>query len=114
MRLLTPELKQALRIVWLVVSLLILGALAAPFTLGRERVARLVPICEWKSRYGRECAFCGMTTSFLDISEGRFGEATHANRAGIPLYLLFVSNEAGLLALARKLGAPKKGQPCKP
>jgi hypothetical protein len=31
-----------------------------------------------------------MTTSFLDISEGRLGEASLANRGGIPLYLLFV------------------------
>jgi len=100
----TTEFKQALRIVWLVVSFLILAALAAPFALGRDRLARLVPLCEWKSKYGRECAFCGMTTSFLDISEGRFGDATHANRAGIPLYFLFVSNEIGLAAAARRRG----------
>lgn len=109
MRFITQELKQALGIVWLVVSLLILGALTAPFALGRERVARLVPACEWKSKYGRECAFCGMTTSFLDISEGRFGDAAGANRAGIPLYLLFVSNEIGLAVIVRG-----KGVPCKP
>ena len=100
----TPECKQAFRIVWLVVSLLILGALAAPFALGRERVSRLVPVCEWKRQYGRECPFCGMTSSFLDISEGHFGDASHANRAGIPLYFLFVSNEIGLAAFARRKG----------
>ena len=104
MRFITPECKQAVRIVWLVISLLILGALAAPFALGRDRVARLVPVCEWKSKYGRECAFCGMTTSFLDISEGHFGDATHANRASIPLYFLFVLNEIGLAAVARRKG----------
>ena|SRR5271154_3696221 len=109
MRFVTPEFKQSLGIVWLVVSLLILGTLAAPFALGRERLASLLPACEWKSKYGRACAFCGMTTSFLDISEGRFGEAACANHAGIPLYALFVSNEFGLLAFARR-----KGLPCKP
>jgi len=109
MRFITPELKQALRIAWLTVSLLILAALTSPFVVGRERVARLVPTCEWKSKYGRECAFCGMTTSFLDISKGRFGDAAHANRAGIPLYLLFLANEIGVAAAARR-----KGIPCKP
>lgn len=109
MRFSTPELKQALRIVWLVVSLLILFALIAPFAFGRDRVASIVPVCEWKSKYGRQCAFCGMTTSFLDISDGRLGDATHANRAGIPLYLLFVSNEVGWAAFARR-----KGLLCKP
>ena len=109
MRFTTPELKQALRIVWLAVSLLMLAGLTSPFVLGRERVARLVPACEWKRKYGRECAFCGMTTSFLDISEGRFGDAAHANRAGIPLYFLFVSNEISLAAVLRR-----KVLPCKP
>ena|SRR5579871_5676639 len=109
MRFVTAELRQSLRIVWAVVSLLIFGALAAPFALGRERVARLVPACEWKTKYGRECAFCGMTSSFLDISEGRFGEATRANRAGIPLYLMFLSNEAGIVAFARR-----RRMPCNP
>ena len=104
MRLVTRDLKLSLQIVWLALSLLVLATLAAPFALGRERLAHLFPLCESRARYGRECSFCGMTTSFLDISEGRLGDASHANRAGIPLYLVFVSNELGLLALARRKG----------
>jgi len=84
---------------------MILAILASPFALGRDRVARIVPMCEWKAKYGRECAFCGMTTSFLDISEGHLSEASHANRAGVPLYLLFVANEIRALALIRRKGA---------
>jgi hypothetical protein len=99
------EVGQSFRIVWVTLSLVILAILVSPFALGRERVARIVPVCEWKAKYGRECAFCGMTTSFLDISEGRLGEATHANRAGIPLYLLFVANEICALAFLRRKGA---------
>src|SRR5215472_12636071 len=101
----TAEVRQSLRIVWLAVSLAVFAALAAPFALGRERLARLVPVCEWKARYGRECPFCGMTTSFVAISEGRLGEASRANRAGIPLYGLFVCNELCALALLRRKGA---------
>jgi len=100
----TPDVKQALRIVWLVVSLIVLATLAAPFALGRERLAHLVPVCEWQAKYGRPCPFCGMTTSFLAISEGRLGEAGRTNRAGIPLYLLFVSNEVGALLFLRRKG----------
>ena len=83
-------------------SLLILMILAAPFVLGRERVAALAPVCERKARYGQECPLCGMTTSFLDISRGKFGEARNANRGGIPLYLSFVSNEIGALIFVRR------------
>jgi hypothetical protein len=100
----TRDLRQALRIVWFTVSIALLATLAAPFVLGRERVARLVPVCEWKAKHGRECPFCGMTSSFLDISEGQLGSAKRANRGGIPLYLLFVSNELGALAFVRRKG----------
>ena len=108
MRIFTPDARQALKIVWLVVSLLILAALTAPFALGQERLAHLLPPCEWKVKYHRECPFCGMTTSFIDISEGQFGNAHRANRAGIPLYCAFASNELGLLAFIRRKGAACK------
>jgi hypothetical protein len=101
----TQDARRSFRIVWVTLSLMILAVLAAPFTLGRERVARIVPVCEWKAQYGRECAFCGMTTSFLDISQGHLREASHANRAGIPLYLFFVVNEICALAFVRRMGA---------
>jgi hypothetical protein len=100
----TDDVRRSFRIVWVTLSLVILAILASPFALGRDRVARIVPVCESKAKYGRECTLCGMTTSFLDISEGRLGEASHANRAGIPLYLLFVANEICALALIRFKG----------
>jgi len=99
------DVRRSFRIVWVTLSLLILAVLVSPFTLGRERLARMVPVCEWKAKYGKECSFCGMTTSFLEISEGRLGEASHANRGGIPLYLLFVANEICALAFIRRKGA---------
>ena len=95
----------SLKLAWLVVSLGIFLILAAPFALGSENVARLAPVCESKARYGRPCAFCGMTTSFLDISEGRFQDAGRSNRGGLPLYLLFLSNELGALFVLGRKGA---------
>ena len=100
----SAEVRQSLRIVWFVVSFIFLVALAAPFALGRDRIAQLLPPCEWKVKYHRECAFCGMTTAFLDISHGQFNDAERANHAGIPLYLLFVSNELGVAAFVRRKG----------
>lgn len=101
----TEDARRSFRIVWVTLSLLILAVLVSPFALGRERLARIVPMCESKAKYGRECSLCGMTTSFLDISEGRLGEASHANRAGIPLYLVFVVNEICALVFLRRKGA---------
>ena len=88
------------------VSVAILVALALPFTPARDPAIGLIPPCEWKTRYSRECPFCGMTTSFLDISEGHLDAAQRVNRAGIPLYVLFVSNELCALAFLRRKRAP--------
>lgn len=106
---LSRDIKAALRIVWMTFSIAISVVLISPFVLGRGRVAGLLPACERKARYGTECPFCGMTTSFLDISQARFSDSTRANRAGIPLYLIFVSNEFCALAFMRR----KRGIPCK-
>lgn len=81
--------------------------LAAPFVLPPATVAALAPRCQWKEKYGRECALCGMTTSFLLISKGRLNDALRHNRAGIPLYAALVWNEClaagyALSALAGK------------
>jgi hypothetical protein len=103
------DLVQSLRLVWITLSLIILAILVSPFLLGRERLTGLVAVCERKARYGKECPFCGMTTSFLNISEGRFSEASRTNQAGIPLYVGFVSNEICALVLMRR----KKGNTCK-
>src|SRR5579884_3662862 len=94
------ELQISMRVVWLIVSAAILSILLLPFA-GAAGVAKITPVCQSKARLGRPCAFCGMTTGFLAISEGRFGDAGRANRGSIPLYGTFVLNEicvAGVLA----------------
>jgi len=106
---LNTDARASLRWAWLLLSLAILAALVSPFVMGRERIARIVPVCDRKARTGLECPFCGMTTSFLDISEGQFPEAHRENHAGIPLYLGFVANEICALAVVRR----KRGNSCK-
>lgn len=99
------DVRLSLKIVWATVSIILLLILSAPFTLGRERVARLAPVCESKAKYGRPCMLCGMTTSFLDISDGRLNDAGRSNRAGIPLYGIFLTNELGVLVFFGRKGA---------
>ena len=101
---LRKDLVFSLRVVWLIASFVILMILAAPFALGSERAARLAPVCQSKARYGRECAFCGMTTGFLAISEGRIGDAERSNQGSVPLYALFVVNELCVIAFVTGKG----------
>ncbi len=65
------QVRRALLLAWSIVNAAIVPILAAPFVLPPRIVFSLAPQCEWKARYGRECVFCGMTTSFVPFSEGR-------------------------------------------
>jgi len=104
----------ALWITWLIVSGIILAVLVAPFLVSAETVGAIVPECEWKAKYGRECAFCGMTHAFIFISGGRFGQALDANKFSILLYCVLVLNELVLiLFLAKRLAIDRSVLLCR-
>ncbi len=101
------QLKTALTIAWLIVSLALLIAVVGPFVLPADVLFRLAPGCEARAE-GHECAFCGMTTAFIMIGHGLPGEAWRANRGSLPLFSVLVWNECVALwfvvtALARVL-----------
>jgi hypothetical protein len=100
------DFRTAARVVWLVVSTVVLAILLAPFLLSDSAVADLSPVCESKARGGPPCPLCGMTAAFLLISDGRFEEAQQANRASVPLYAAFVLNELFVFVF---LGCTSKG-----
>jgi hypothetical protein len=98
------EVKAGLRISWYVMGALILAILIVPAVVSAERIYAAAPRCEWKTKYGRECFMCGMTTAFVEISRGRPGDAQRSNRGSVPLYSVLVMNEAALaLRLGRRL-----------
>lgn len=121
--------KRSFFLTWLILSAGIFVILIIPFLISYETLGALLPECESKVRFGKECAFCGMTASFYFISRGEFSQAVQANRFGIYLYLVFLSNEilvAGVLWYKIKralnyffqkekgiLASPKGGQGCK-
>ncbi len=98
------DVKKAVLIVWVTVSVALGVAAAAPLVFPHTAIARLAPRCEAKSRYGRECFLCGTTTGFLSIARGDFAAAQTANRASVPMFFGFLSNAAGtLFVLLRRL-----------
>ena len=107
------DVRLAFLIVWLLLSAVVLGILAAPFLLSDDAIARASPVCVWKAKFSRECPGCGLTRSFLHVSAGRVPDAFAANRAGPILYAAFVANELFLAAwLIRRRTSPG-GLPCK-
>jgi len=91
------EIKLALSIVWLLISTAILMVLCTPFFFSEDSLVSLLPKCEWKEKYNKECPLCGMTTSFILISQGKFSEALSANNFSLYLYCIFVLNEITIL-----------------
>jgi hypothetical protein len=116
--------KRALMAVWIILSAGLMVVLTASFVLTPESAARILPPCEWQVAYDRECPLCGMTRSFIHAARGELGPSLDANRAGLPLFLLFVANEAALgAALTARLagrigcrsrnGRSRKGASCR-
>ena len=53
----------------------------------------LLPVCEWKLYYGKECFFCGISHSFCEIIKLNFSSAFDYNMLGIPIFSLLLLNE---------------------
>jgi hypothetical protein len=92
------DIRSAFFIVWIIVSAVIFLALLAPFVLSTDTLTAIVPVCEWKTKYNRECPLCGMTRSFVCISHGDLAQARNRNRWSVHLYSVFLGNE--MLALS--------------
>lgn len=98
------EIKVALLIAWLVISLIILMILITPFIFSDGTIIALTPECEWRIKYNKNCPLCGMTTSFILISQGRFSEASLANNFSLYLYSIFILNKVAVtIFLTKKL-----------
>jgi hypothetical protein len=87
------QLKISFYIVWIIISIITGLILISPFILSRGDIENIAPKCEWKVKYGRECFFCGMTNGFIDISNGKFEDATKRNKFSIYMYSMFLLNE---------------------
>jgi hypothetical protein len=102
------EIRSAIFVVWIIVSVVILLILLAPFALSMDTLKAIVPVCEWKAKYNRECPLCGMTRSFVYISHGDFTQARDQNRWSVHLYAIFLVNEIlALSVLSIKVGAAR-------
>lgn len=91
------QLKLAIFVVWIILSGIILFTLSTPFIFSENSIDKIVPKCEWRVAYNKECYLCGMTRSFICFSQGNFTRARELNRFSPYLCLLFVTNQAALM-----------------
>jgi hypothetical protein len=91
------QIKLAIFVVWIILSMGILFMLVVPFIFSEDFVGGFIPKCEWEVKYDKKCSLCGMTTSFFYISQGKFIQSAMANKFSLPLYFFFVINEMALM-----------------
>lgn len=91
------KIKFAFFVVWIIMSGAILCVLTAPYILSNDAINKIVPQCEWKAKYNKECFMCGMTRAFVYISHGDFIRAREMNKLSLFLFSGFVLNEIFLM-----------------
>ena len=94
------DLKKALMISWIIITYIIFILLISPFLFPEDVLLAISPSCVSKTILGQECFLCGMTKSFINISQGNFYQAYRMNNFGIYLYLIFCLNVLSLLSFS--------------
>src|ERR1035441_10409462 len=80
------QLRLSLYCSWLIISIPLVVAVVLPLVGSQSLIQSITPLCVWKTRFGRECPGCGLTTAFVRIGRGQWRDAMSANAAGVPLY----------------------------
>ncbi len=113
----SPKFKNDLRIslksVWIIFSLIITTGLTIS-VLYPETLISAAPVCYSKILFNTECFMCGMTRAFINISAGKFSEASDLNVMSIAVYFIFAVNTIVFLYYLFLLIKKKYIQPKKP
>ena len=86
------EQKQAILIVWTVITIISFLIIIFPLCADRQTVLKNSPTCISKSRFNIECCLCGMTRAFIEISNGNISSAISFNKGSIPLFFIILLN----------------------
>lgn len=99
------DLRKAVKVVWLILSVVGMLAVVAPVVLPEQAVLGLFPVCSAKAR-GSSCVLCGMTTAFVRLAHGDWRGAVDANPGAPALYVTFALNflAAAAYSLTRTFG----------
>lgn len=86
------QLRQALLIVWLVLSLAGAVVVLLPFVIDAPALSSVYPQSHSWHRDGQPCVLCGMTGAFYLIAGGELEQARAANAGSLWLYGLLALN----------------------
>jgi len=86
------EQKEAMLIVWAVISVATALTTISPFFMDRQGILQNSPTCISKKQLNVDCFLCGMTRAFIEISGGNFRNANDLNNGSLYVYFSFVLN----------------------
>jgi hypothetical protein len=87
------EMRVAIISSWLIVSVILLSMLIAPYFLSETTLLYTSSTFRLPNHEQGTCSLCGMTRAFIAISRGNFAEAVAFNDWSVALYGTVVVNE---------------------
>lgn len=91
-QILLKEIRQALKIVWFIYSLLGIMVIFISTSFSEGTVLNITPTCFSVKYFNSECHFCGMTRAFINIGKLNFFEALKLNKGSIFLFIVILAN----------------------
>jgi hypothetical protein len=86
------EVSTAIISTYLIITFALGMAALSPVCVPHAFLTRLVPECTTKARGAPPCLLCGMTTAYLEISNGHWAAAASKNRGAVALFLFSLCN----------------------
>jgi len=81
-----------LKIVWLIISCLLLVLFVVLYTFDGQLILSYTPTCYSIKYYNKPCILCGMSRAFIKIANFQFAEAYALNKYSVCLYFSFFIN----------------------
>jgi hypothetical protein len=91
------------KIVWYIISSLIILLLISLFFLNSNTLLYLSPKCTSILLYNKPCFLCGTTRAFVEIKNLNFSKAFFFNVLSIPLFLMFIINSLLYILSLKKI-----------
>jgi len=86
--------------------LLFTASIVTPLFITEERLETAPCICVLHNLTGRECPSCGLTRSFVALTDGRFRDAVLFHPAGPVIFALFAILAFGLALTLLRVDTP--------
>ncbi len=87
------EYRKAFRIIWNIISILILLSIVIIIFVPQPFILKSLPVCEWQRVYDKPCYFCGMGRALTSLAHGHIYKAISFNWLSIPFVILLLANE---------------------